>query len=262
MFITSCLKVSTFFGVWVVIWLPIAFFVTRLIDWQPNQPLIPKQKIILLLSLYFLAPVVIVWKFRVENFSFIELGLGFNSNIFQSILLGLIISLAGLIVIFFIESVFNLVSWRKNNIRNLLPLLLPLLALSLLISLIEELVFRGYTFSTLAVGETHWLAAIISSTIFALLHLVWERKETIPQVPGLWLMGMVLVGARLITGDLYLAIGLHGGWIWGLTCIDSAQLLSYRHNDNWFTGIYQQPLAGISGISCLAITGIVLWLIG
>jgi uncharacterized protein len=261
MLITSCLKVATFLGMWVVIWLPIAFFVSRLIDWQPNQPLIPKQKIILLLSLYLLTPIVMGWKFRVENFSFADLGLDSDSNIFTSILLGLIISLAGLAVTFLIESFFNLVSWHRKNIRNLLPLLLPVLVLSLLISLTEELVFRGYTFSTLAASGTYWLAAIISSTIFALLHLVWERRVTIPQVPGLWLMGMILVESRLISGDLYLAIGLHAGWIWGLTCIDSAQLLSYRHKDNWFTGIYQQPLAGIAGISCLTITGLALWLI-
>jgi uncharacterized protein len=51
-------------------------------------------------------------------------------------------------------------------------------------------------------------------------------------------------------------LGLHGGWIWGLTCIDSADLLTYKHADHWFTGISQQPLAGMAGILCLTLTGL------
>ncbi|MGL5793586.1 MAG: lysostaphin resistance A-like protein, partial [Waterburya sp.] len=144
----------------------------------------------------------------------------------------------------------------------LLPLILPILGLSLLISLVEEVVFRGYIFTILLTDHSYWLAAIMSSLIFALLHLIWERKATLPQIPGLWLMGMILVGARLLNNDnIYLALGLHAGWIWGLTCIDSVQLISYNYQNNWFTGINNQPLAGGAGLSCLAFTGLILWLI-
>ena len=163
---------------------------------------------------------------------------------------------------FSLESLFNLVSWHWQNIKNLLPLILPILILSLLISLVEELVFRGYVFSILSSDRSYWLAATMSSLIFALLHLIWERKETFPQIPGLWLMGMVLVMARLVNSDnsIYLALGLHAGWIWGLTCIDSAKLITYSHKNHWLTGINQQPLAGVAGIFCLTITGLALWL--
>lgn len=95
-----------------------------------------------------------------------------------------------------------------------------------------------------------WLAAIIASSIFALLHLLWERQETFPQLPGLWLMGMVLVVARWVDGgSLGLAWGLHGGWVWGLSSLDAAQLISYTgKGKNWMIGINQQPLAGVMGI--------------
>lgn len=261
MFNTSWFKVFTFFGVWAVIWLPIAFVVSRLIDWQPNQILTTKQKLIFLASLYILIPGVIGWKIKVESLSLVNLGLSLQSNILVSILLGLILSLVSLIIVFALESVFDLVIWHWQNIRHLLPLLLPILGLSLLISLVEELVFRGYTFSILLIDYSYWFAAIISSIFFALLHLIWERKNTLPQIPGLCLMGMVLIGARFLdSGSLGLAWGLHAGWVWGLTCIDSAELLTYKHKSHWLTGINQQPLAGVAGLFCLIITGLILWL--
>ncbi len=74
-------------------------------------------------------------------------------------------------------------------------------------------------------------------------------------------MGMVLAGAVLVDrGSLSLAIGLHGGWIWGLSCIDSVQLISYNEKDkSWITGLYQQPLAGVAGIFCMLFTAVILW---
>lgn len=259
---TSWLQILAFFGLWTICWLPIAYLISKLIHWELSQPLTPQQKIVLLLSLYTLVPIVLGWKITTKNLSLAELGLGTDCNILTSIFLGLVISLSSLIIIFICESALNLVVWHRENFKNLLPLLLPIFGLSILISLIEESVFRGYIFSTLLVDNYLWLAAISSSIIFALLHLIWERKNTAPQIPGLCLMGMVLLGARFINQDhIYLAIGLHAGWIWGLTCIDSAELLVYRHQNHWFTGVNQQPLAGLAGITCLLITSFSLQLI-
>lgn len=261
MFDPSWFRVFTFFGVWAVIWLPIALVVSRLIDWQPNQILTDKQKLILLASLYILTPLIMGWKIKVENLSLDNIGLSLQPNILVSIILGLILSLASLIIVFTLESIFDLVSWHWQNLKYLLPLFVPILGLSLIISLVEELVFRGYTFNTLLINHSYWFAATISSMLFALLHLIWERKKTLPQIPGLYLMGIVLVGARLVDNNsLYFATGLHAGWIWGLTCIDSANLLTYNHKSHWFTGINQQPLAGVGGLFCLTLTGLVLWL--
>ena len=259
---TSWLKLLAFFGLWAAVWLPIASAIIRFIDWQPGQPLTPKHKLILLASLYILTPGIIAWKIKVESLSFASLGLNSTANILESILLGLTISLASVIAVFSLESALSLVSWRWQNFKALLSLSLPILCLSLLISFIEELIFRGYVFSTLLIDRPYWLAAVISSVIFALLHLIWERKQTLPQIPGLWLMGMILVLAKMVNGDsIYLAIGLHAGWIWSLTCIDSAQLVIYNHRHHWITGLNQQPLAGFAGLFCLAVTGLGLWAI-
>jgi uncharacterized protein len=251
----SWFKVLTFFGVWTAIWLPIALLISQFIDWQPSEPLTPKQKLIFLASLYLLVPIVIEWKLKAESLSFASLGIAIISNAIWYTILGLCLGFGSIIITFGLESALDLVDWRWQNIKGLLPLFLPILILSLLISLIEELVFRGYIFITLLSDNSLWIAAVISSLIFALLHLVWERTQTLPQIPGLWLMGIVLVVARILGGNtIYLPLGLHAGWIWGLTCIDSVELIAYKHKNHWLTGINQQPLAGVAGIFCLMFT--------
>ncbi len=256
----SWFKVLTFFGVWAAIWLPIALLVLRFIDWQPNEPLIPKQKLILLASLYIIVPGVVKWKINLESLSWVNLGLSPISHILWYLLLGLFLSLGSVIIVFSLESTLNLIDWQWQNKEQILPLFLPILCLSLLISFIEEVVFRGYVLSTLLVDNSVLIAALASSLIFALLHLIWERNQTLPQIPGLLLMGIVLVAARFVgDGSLYLAIGLHAGWIWGLTCIDSAELVTYKYKSHWLTGVNQQPLAGVAGILCLGITGAIMF---
>ena len=105
------------------------------------------------------------------------------------------------------------------------------------------------------------MAAAVSSLIFALLHLVWEQQETLPQLPGLWLMGMVLVLARVCDdGNLGLAWGLHAGWIWAIASLDTTRVIRYTGIvPAWMTGLGEKPLAGAAGIFCLLGTGILIW---
>lgn len=259
----SLLKVITFLGSWAIIWLPIIFLVSRFINWQPKQPLTPKQKLILLASLYPLAPLIIWLATRVEGLSWTDCGLKWQPSLSISLGMGLVIGIAGVGVIFALESFLGLVNWQWENLQRLLSLALPILIIGLGVGFIEELVFRGFIIYELASDRTYLTAAVISSAIFALLHLVWERQETTPQLPGLWLMGMVLAGARLVDGgSIGLAWGLHAGWIWGLSCLDSAELLTYTAKEvTWISGMNRQPLAGLAGILCLVGTGLVLWLL-
>ena len=256
------LKVITFLIIWGAIWLPIAIPIALLIDWQPGKLISIKHKLIFLASLYPIAPVIIWLVIKIENTSLAYYGLNWQPNIFLSSTIGFGLGIISLTIIFILESFLSLIKLRWSNTKNLLPVTLPILILGLGIAIIEELVFRGFIFNQLEIDYTYWLAAIISSLIFAVLHLIWSPKETLPQLPGLWLMGIVLVGARLIdNGNLGLAIGLHTGWIFSLSCVDSAELITYTEKNRvWLTGINQQPLAGVAGIFGLLITAIVLWL--
>ncbi|NES83825.1 MAG: CPBP family intramembrane metalloprotease [Moorea sp. SIO2B7] len=258
----AVVKLLVFFVTWAVLWLPISIPLAKRLKWHPAKPSTVKQKLPLLASLYLVVPLIIWVVTEVEGLSFADYGLEWQPHIFGSLLLGLGLGIVGLLLVFGIESLLGWIQWHPENRQRLWSILLPILGLGLWVGITEELIFRGFLINELQQDYFIWIAAAISSVIFALLHLIWEQKETIPQLPGLWLMGMVLVGARLADGgSLGLAWGLHAGWIWGLSCLDSAELISYTgKGSEWFTGLGKQPLAGLAGILCLLATGAVLWL--
>lgn len=194
---------------------------------------------------------------------FLDYGLAWNFWIFSSLGLGFSLGVLSLVILFAIQTALGWVSWQSADRQQLTSVLLPTLLLALWISGTEELVFRGFVLTQLQQDYAFGLAAVISSLIFALLHLVWEQQETLPQLPGLWLMGMVLVLARWVDGgSLGLAWGLHTGWVWAIASLDSLQMINYTGiSSEWVTGKNGKPLAGATGILCLLLTGGFLWLI-
>jgi uncharacterized protein len=263
MFPLSLLKISFFLLAWIVSWLPLAIPLSYKINYKFPQVPTVNQKLILLFSLYPFALIIMALIIREEDLLWSSIGWQWHGKGWLFFLWGIILAIASLIVIFTLEVAIGLITWHWNNSRKLLRLIIPVFCLGLGISLVEELIFRGFLINELVKDFPLWVSAIASSLIFALLHLIWERQQTIPQLPGLWLMGMVLVLARIVTGgNLGLAWGLHTGWIFGLTCIDSAELITYKQESNqWLIGIHQQPLAGIFGIAGLLLTGVVLLVI-
>lgn len=258
---TALVKVTAFFLAWGILWLPLLIPVAISIKWRPPQPLTEKQKLLLVASLYLIAPLIVIASSWVEGSSFPEYGLSWQGNLFTSLGLGFFLGTFSLVVTFIGEWIFGLLQWHWENLKRLPPLLLPLLLIGLWIGITEELIFRGFIINGLQQDYDLTYAAVISSLIFALLHLVWEQKYTLPQLPGLWLMGLVLVLSRWAdNGNLGIAWGLHASWIWGLSCLDSAELITYTgKGGQWLTGIGNKPLAGVAGILCLLIVGFCLF---
>lgn len=247
---------------WAGCWLPVAVVCAIVVDWRPPKPLAAEQKLPLLASLYLIAPLVVGGASRITGASFSDYGFAWNLWIFRSLWLGFGLGLLCLLGLFAIQTVLGWVTWQSVDGRRWPAVLLPTLLLALWISGTEELVFRGFLLSQLQQDYSGWAAAAISSLIFALLHLIWERRETIPQLPGLWLMGMVLVLARSVDGgSLGLAWGLHTSWVWAIVSLDSIQMINYTGiGSEWRRGKNGKPLAGATGILCLLATGAVLWL--
>ncbi|MFM2065084.1 MAG: hypothetical protein RLZZ507_4755 [Cyanobacteriota bacterium] len=252
--------VMAFFIAWVVCWLPLAAISAFILNLQINKPLQPEQKIPLLVSLYLLAPLIICGFNWLGLGSFADYGLVGNLSILVSLLLGLGLGVLGLGVVFTCQIWLGWCYLEKSNIKLIPGILLPISLVALFVGGIEELVFRGFLLTTLEKDYPIWLAAMISSLIFALLHLVWEQRETAPQLPGLWLMGIVLVVARLADGNnLGIAWGLHAGWVWAIATIDTAELITYTGKvSEWVTGKNKKPLAGLAGVLCVLVTGIIM----
>jgi hypothetical protein len=257
---TALLKVAAFFITWAALWLPLAIPIATLLKWRPFNPLAANQKLPLLAALYLIAPLILWGASWVDGGSFSDYGLDWKLSIFVSLGLGLSWGVLSLMIVFIGQWALGWVEWHSENWQHLGQVFIPVLLLGLWIGVTEELVFRGFLFNQLQQDYSSWMAAAIASVIFALLHLIWEQQDTLPQLPGLWLMGMVLVLARWVdAGSLGLAWGLHAGWIWGLTCLDSAKLISYTGKGPiWMTGFRGNPLAGGAGIFCLLATGLLL----
>ncbi len=259
----SILKVTFFLGIWLILWLPLAVPFAFAVKWKPFKPFTVQQKLPLVLMLYGLAPLLIVGICHLEHTTLSDYGLFWRTSFFVSALWGLGLGGFSLIGVFVLEGGMGWVQWHLEQMPQLLKCLFPLLVIALWVGITEEAIFRGLFITQLENRYSPLLAAAISSAIFALLHLIWERKETIPQLPGLWLMGIVLALARGFDGgSIGLAWGLHAGWIWGLATLEAAQLISYPSaRPIWLTGFYQHPLAGMAGILYLLLVGSILGLL-
>ena len=273
----ALLRVSIFLLVWVICWLPFALPLARLLKWQPPQPTTPAQKLPLVASLYILAPLVLWAIVAIEGSNFGHYGLPWNGVVLRSMGLGLTIGVIGLLVLFGLEWGLGWLQWKSALTSDssslvsdspppspsypIFSTIAPTLLIGLWIGLTEELIFRGFFVTTLQEDFSLGLTAIIVSFVFAVLHLVWEGRENVPQLPGLWLMGMVLVLARSVDGgSLGLAWGLHAGWIWTMASLDTLGLIQYTDKaPAWLTGLDGKPLAGVMGILFLIVTAGVLW---
>lgn len=262
----SLIQVAEFFLVWTAGWLPLAIGCAIAVKWRPLQPITTEQKLPLLASLYAIAPLILWQASRILAVSFTDWGFTWNWQLLSSIGGGFSLGAIGISILFAVQTALGWVKWQQQSEQKQSGQIVSIVLLTLLLAVwlggIEELIFRGFVLTQLQHDLNLGWAAATSSLIFALLHLVWEQKETLPQLPGLWLMGMVLVLARWVDdGSLGLAWGLHAGWVWAIACLDTLQVITYTGAAaEWLTGKYRKPLAGVVGILFLLATGMVLWI--
>ena len=295
----SLLRISLFFLVWAIAWLPFAVPLAIALRWRPGTPISLSQKLPLVASLYLVAPFLLWGIATLQETTLATYGLPWSWSLLMSLGWGWFGGVGGLLLLIGLEwglgwltpvtspanendrftdpSVASSQSTQAveviesvNPIASAPSPVRPMAILSTLaftsllgvwIGFTEELVFRGYLLHELQVDHNPWVAAAIASFIFALLHLVWEGQENLPQLPGLWLMGMVLTLARWADGgNLGLAWGLHAGWVGAIAFLDTvAWFKPTKTVPGWITGIDNKLLAGLVGIGFLLGTGIVLW---
>lgn len=267
--LAAFLRIGLFLTIWIGAWGAIAFPLFRKFQWRPFQVISPRQKLVLLLPLYGLAPLIIALANRYLGQSWGEIGVILAPETLRSLVAGVLWAASGLALFFGVKLYAKIVS-VTSEINDKSPLqflqsrglpLLGLLAIALGIAGAEELVFRGWIQTQLEAALAPWLAAGVGSFLFAIAHLVWDGRAGLWQQPGLWLLGLVLVAARwLAGGSLALAWGLHAGWVWGLACLgEFAQPQPVAGKPVWLTGRPEQPLTSLLDFLLLGITIGGLW---
>jgi uncharacterized protein len=101
--------------------------------------------------------------------------------------------------------------WNFEPVQTVVLNILFWLFIFILVGWYEELLVRGYWLQNLAEGLNIFWAVLISSVLFAVLHLSNPNASWISAV-GLLAAGLFLAYSFLRTRSLWLPIGLHIGW--------------------------------------------------
>jgi len=128
---------------------------------------------------------------------------------------------------------------RALTLSFVLVALIRSLCTAVVVGILEEIVFRGLLFHAFLRRTRESVAVIGTSLIFAALHYFrtghseiprnslwvgplaawellqgwWERFQLFPDFTGLVLVSIVLCVSVLLSRDIYVAIGLHTGWV-------------------------------------------------
>jgi uncharacterized protein len=242
-------------------------------------PVAPQHKLPLLLPLYLMAPVAVEVYRRLDGSTWPSYGVAWDFSFVRGAGVGFGVAVVGVAALAAFQVGLGWRHWRgagggtppanpaaeqSSSGPSPAVVVLAVLPLALFVGWIEELVFRGLLVNGLSQAMPLGLMAIAISLFFAVSHLVWDGPAGIPQLPGLALMGAVLlVGRWAAGGSLALAWGLHAGWVYGIATIDALALLQPgRPGPTWLVGLPDQPLTGVLPLGLLVITGVGVWLWG
>jgi membrane protease YdiL (CAAX protease family) len=134
--------------------------------------------------------------------------------------MGLAAGLAGLVVIDIVGNLLSQIGLRPNQLEQFqfilsegpLAFSLLLIAAAVVAPFVEELFFRGFLFGVYRRRQPLWLAYLVSSLLFTILHLEPNRMN-VTQMAGLsvgiFMLALMLAWLYQHTGSLYPSILAH-----------------------------------------------------
>ncbi len=198
--------------------------------------------------------------------SFGSLGLSLSGRAIPDLLVGFLIPAAQMATVYAVEVAFGWSrwqgwAWEVQPLSGVLAGVFLGFGAFLLVGYQEELLSRGYQLQNLVEGSGLRRALLISSAIFALLHLA-NPGASFAAIIGLLLAGYFLAFGWLRTGALWLSIGLHVGWnffegtVFGFQVSGLELFTLMRHQVSgpaWITGGDFGPEAGVIMLPAYAV---------
>lgn len=189
-------------------------------------------------------------------------GLVFTRQNGLLLLKGLAIGSCFTFALFITQGLLGWLTWQSPRL-SIPQLLLEGSATALGVGLAEELFFRGWMLDELDRDYSPTIALITDAGLFASLHFLKPipvMLASLPQFPGLWLLGTVLVIAKRQHQNLLgMSIGLHAGLIWAYYVIIVGNMVKYSGRvSDWITGIDGNPVSGLLGLIFLGILAILM----
>jgi membrane protease YdiL (CAAX protease family) len=202
-----------------------------------------------------------------ERLTLPAIGLGWRHGSGRNLLIGLISGFAGAFLVTFGPLLAGAATLVPDPERPANAASILFVSVVLLFGAVgEELLFRGYAFQVLAAAAGAVPVLILSSCLFALVH-VSNLNASALGIANTGGFGLVLGYAFLRSGDLWLPIGVHFGWNWALTLAGvslsgfriglTGYTLRWHVSDLWSGGAYG-PEASV--LTCGVIVGFLLFL--
>jgi CAAX protease family protein len=151
--------------------------------------------------------------------------------------------------------------WPSSELASL-AYVIPLLSIA---AIAEEMPIRGYLFQNLREAWGDWPALIVTSLVFAALHLFnpGAHADVGMTIAGIAAAGALFALSVMLTGSLWLALGCHFAWnlfegpVFGFPVsgqsFGSANIVAQIvTGPAWFTGGSFGPEAGASSLIALA----------
>lgn len=204
-----------------------------------------------------------------EKKRFKDIGLNSITRNWNGLIWGLMLGAASMIIIFIMllstgditleNSLLN-PNLSKNTVWGIL--------LFIIVAINEETMCRGYIFNTLNQMGKPWVSAVISSGVFAALHLLNPNVKLIG-ILNIFLVGMLFAYMYIRTNSLWMPIGYHFTWnyfqgsVFGFAVSGTTEAQGIYNiasvKENIFTGGSFGPEAGILATVVLILGFVVVW---
>lgn len=207
---------------------------------------------------------------------FQEYGLELSGTWIKDFMAGAAVALLAISAVFLLEWKMQLISisgygWDIVPAEAFSSSFISYFLVMLMVGFYEELLSRGYQVLNLVEGLQYkqigrrgsvYLAVLLTSTIFALLHL-YNPNASLTSTFNIIIAGIILAVPFIITGKLGVSAGLHFGWNFGQGGIfgfpvsginfDSPAIQIQQQGSVFWTGGSFGPEAGMAGLFGMAI---------
>jgi uncharacterized protein len=234
----------------------------------PNQDRATPLQGAIMMGIYIVPLLVATWIMtRIEGRSFADYGLpwqrAFGKPFWQGAAIGFA-SLAALLFVLRFAGVYSFGPLALHGVEILkygaawtLPLFISVL--------LEDFLYRGYLLFTLTTGIGFWPAAVITSLLMGGMHYFNPGGHGLgPVAATLYCLVTCLVIRR--TGDLWMPMGIHAAWGWGVVFFfglpssgfpGSGHLLNGSvHGPTWLTGGEFGIEASVANLILLTLWGV------
>ncbi len=176
-----------------------------------NSPNSTVGYIFIVTSFLLAAYIVLKW---IDKRPFSTLGLNFAKGWFSELSIGMGMGFGLLTLLFLIFWATGLVEVTAGAMNSVVAIsMFKFLMVFILAGLFEELLLRGYAFQAFIEGSNSWIAMILLSILFSVIHM-FNPNFSAGGAINIFLAGMLLSIAYIKTRALWLPTGIHFAWNW------------------------------------------------